>query len=139
KPAAAGRSTSKPRTEGRKAESRRASAKAPAAPAKLGKAPAKTGTTGATGTPGTKDPQVDNRPPLRVRHAPAPLSVRPTNGFDDGDVLPLGGGGHGNGFGRCGGRVLGSRLEQILCDRLSNAGVTHSHTPRHFEVRFGEK
>jgi hypothetical protein len=42
------------------------------------------------------------------------------------------------GFGRCGGRVLASRLEQVLCDQLSRAGVIHSQSPRHFEVHLPE-
>lgn len=58
---------------------------------------------------------------------------------DDDDKLMAYGAGGGAGFGRCGGRLLGSRLEQVLCDRLSNAGVAHSHAPRHFEVRLEEK
>ncbi len=56
---------------------------------------------------------------------------------DDDDVLMAHGGGS-HGYGRCGGRLLGSRLEQTLCDRLSNAGVAHSHSPRHFEVRVND-
>ena len=31
-------------------------------------------------------------------------------------------------------RVLSSRLEQTICGLLSDAGLTHSHSPRHFEV-----
>lgn len=53
---------------------------------------------------------------------------------DDDDVLMAHGAGGGAGFGRCGGRLLGSRLEQNICDRLSQAGVAHSHSPRHYEV-----
>lgn len=53
----------------------------------------------------------------------------------DDDELMLGGGPlRGHGFGRCGGRVLSSKLEQQICDLLSDAGLTHSHAPRHFEV-----
>lgn len=72
----------------------------------------------------TKDP----RPHYVPRAMPA---------LDEDDVLMAHGGG-GAGFGRCGGRLLGSRLEQSLCDRLGQAGVAHSHTPRHFEVRLKE-
>ena len=57
---------------------------------------------------------------------------------DDDDVLLSGGSIHGLGFGRCGGRLLGSRVEQSLCDGLSRHGLAHSHSPRHFEVRLGE-
>lgn len=59
--------------------------------------------------------------------------------IDDDDKLMAIGAGGGRGFGRCGGRMLGSRLEQVLCDKLSQAGVAHSHAPRHFEVTLGEK
>lgn len=55
-------------------------------------------------------------------------------GLDDDDVLISGGSILGQGFGRCGGRVLCSKLEQTVCDLLSAAGLTHSHSPRHFEV-----
>jgi hypothetical protein len=71
--------------------------------------------------------------------APAPAFVpRAMPAGDDDDVLMSLGAGGGAGFGRCGGRLLGSRLEQSLCDRLSQAGVAHSHSPRHFEIRFKE-
>lgn len=55
--------------------------------------------------------------------------------LDDDDVLMAHGGG-GSGFGRCGGRLLSSKLEQDLCNRLGMAGVVHSHSPRHYEIRF---
>ncbi len=57
---------------------------------------------------------------------------------DEDDVLLSGGAARGLGYGRCGGRLLGSRVEQRLCDQLSHRGITHSHSPRHFEVRLGE-
>jgi hypothetical protein len=57
--------------------------------------------------------------------------------LDDDDVLMAHGGG-GAGYGRCGGRLLSSRLEQQLCNRLGIAGVVHSHSPRHYEVRYSE-
>ena len=47
-------------------------------------------------------------------------------------------GGGGGGFGRCGGRMLSNRLEQQLCNRLGIAGVVHSHSPRHYEIRLDE-
>ncbi len=53
---------------------------------------------------------------------------------DDDDVLLSGGTILGQGFGRCGGRMLCSELERTICDLLSIAGLTHSHSPRHFEV-----
>lgn len=55
--------------------------------------------------------------------------------LDDDDVLMAHGGG-GAGFGRCGGRLLSSKMEQDLCNRLGMAGVVHSHSPRHYEIRF---
>ncbi len=58
---------------------------------------------------------------------------------DDDDVLMAHGAGGGAGYGRCGGRMLGSTLEQTICDRLGQAGVAHSHSPRHFEVSLQEK
>ena len=64
---------------------------------------------------------------------------RATSGFDEDDVLMSGGGMSGTGFGRCGGRVLSTLIEQSLCDKLSRAGVTHSHSPRHFEVQIDDK
>ena len=57
--------------------------------------------------------------------------------LDDDDVLMAHGGG-GTGFGRCGGRLLSSKLEQDLCNRLGMAGVVHSHSPRHYEIRYEE-
>lgn len=58
---------------------------------------------------------------------------------DEDDVLGIGGAGLGAGYGKCGGRMLGSPLEQSVCDRLGQAGVAHSHSPRHFEVSIQEK
>lgn len=63
---------------------------------------------------------------------------RAMSAYDEDEFLLSGGSVAGSGFGRCGGRVLSSRLEQSLCDKLSRAGVTHSHSPRHFEVRIDE-
>ena len=76
------------------------------------------------------------RTPAPASRVPAKPVVIPRGmaAVDDDDVLMAHGGGS-HGYGRCGGRLLGSRLEQTLCDRLSNAGVAHSHSPRHFEVR----
>lgn len=55
---------------------------------------------------------------------------------DDNPLMAHGGG--GDGFGRCGGRMLSNRLEQQLCNRLGIAGVVHSHSPRHYEIRLDE-
>lgn len=95
---------------------------APAKPAtKPAKAPAKKGA--ATETTKAKAP---------ARPAFVPRAVTMT---DDDDVLMAHGGG-GVGYGRCGGRLLSSKLEQDLCNRLGMAGVVHSHSPRHYEIRF---
>ncbi len=67
-----------------------------------------------------------------------PLFVpRATSNNDDDDVLMAYGGG-GTGFGRCGGRLLSSKIEQDLCNRLGMAGVVHSHSPRHYEIRYDD-
>ncbi len=71
----------------------------------------------------------------RAASARAPFVPRAVANLDDDDVLMAHGGG-GAGFGRCGGRLLSSKLEQDLCNRLGMAGVVHSHSPRHYEVRF---
>ena len=71
-------------------------------------------------------------PPARPGYVP-----RAVANIDDDDVLMAHGGG-GGGFGRCGGRSLASRTEQHLCHRLGIAGVVHSHSPRHYEVRYTE-
>src|SRR5262249_23945571 len=71
-----------------------------------------------------------------LRHPAPPLFIpRAVPAIDDDDVLMAHGAGGGVGYGRCGGRLLGSKLEQTICDRLGQAGVAHSHSPRHFEVR----
>ena len=54
---------------------------------------------------------------------------------DDGMFSRGGGAVSGSGFGRCGGRILGSSLEQVLCNHLTGRGIAHSHTPLYFEVR----
>ncbi len=58
--------------------------------------------------------------------------------FDDDDVLPSGGSGSA-GYGRCGGRMLSSQVERLLCDLLSREGVAHSHSPRHFEIQLDDE
>ena len=78
-------------------------------------------------------------PPRPVATRPAPgrtaFVPRAVANLDDDDVLMAQGGG-GAGFGRCGGRLLSSKLEQDLCNRLGMAGVVHSHSPRHYEIRY---
>ncbi len=85
-----------------------------------------------------------NEPPRRGRTEKRSVSVRFPNartsrrGPEDEEVLPSGGSNAGVAYGRCGGRVLGSLVEQQICDMLSRHGITHSHSPRHFEVRLDE-
>jgi hypothetical protein len=92
----------------------------------------------------TRPSRTGHADPVRQQPRSDAKSLRPTfvpramPAGDDDDVLMSLGAGGGAGFGRCGGRLLGSRLEQSLCDRLSQAGVAHSHSPRHFEIRFKE-
>lgn len=111
----------------------------------------KTKSTGKSGTASTPEAPASARPaaprpagtrPAGTRSAAAkparPLFVpRAMASLDDDDVLMAHGGG-GAGFGRCGGRLLSSKLEQQLCHKLGIAGVVHSHSPRHYEVRYPE-
>ena len=82
-------------------------------------------------------------PPAARKSKPSPAKERSiflpraVASVDDDDPLMAHGGG-GGGFGRCGGRLLSNRLEQQLCHRLGIAGVVHSHSPRHYEIRFDE-
>ena len=81
-----------------------------------------------------------NQPPKartrRKKPQGHPGSVpRATRTREDDDVFMSGGSKSGVAYGRCGGRVLGSQLEQQICDLLSRRGIAHSHSPRHFEVR----
>jgi hypothetical protein len=106
----------------------------------------------AKASPGTKKPEkataaLPGKPGKRAQASaavatpPAKKAARPTfvpravANIDDDDVLMANGGG-GAGFGRCGGRLLSSKLEQDLCNRLGMAGIVHSHSPRHYEVKF---
>jgi hypothetical protein len=75
----------------------------------------------------------------RAANARPALVSRALANIDDDDALMASGGGGGAGFGRCGGRLLASRLEQDMCNRLGMAGVVHSHSPRHYEIRFDDK
>lgn len=87
-------------------------------------------------TPAKKRTRVS---PLLVEGPEATMAIpRAVAGYDEDDVMLSGGPVTGRGFGRCGGRVLASRLEQQLCMLLSRNGITHSHSPRHFEVRYKE-
>jgi hypothetical protein len=115
--------TAPARTAGAKPERKPAAAKAVAAKPEV-KEPKK------AAKPAAKRPGDQPDPPRPV----SPVS-RAMMAFDDDDVLPSGGSAQGIGYGRCGGRMLSSKIERILCDLLSREGVTHSHHPRHFEVQ----
>ena len=83
-------------------------------------------------------------PPAARKSKPSPAKERSiflpraVASVDDDDPLMAHGGG-GGGFGRCGGRLLSNRLEQQLCHRLGIAGVVHSHSPRHYEIRYEDE
>jgi hypothetical protein len=94
--------------------------------------PAGKATTKDGAKPTAKKPAESAKPKANARPAFVPRAVTMT---DDDDVLMAHGGG-GVGYGRCGGRLLSSKLEQDLCNRLGMAGVVHSHSPRHYEIRF---
>ncbi len=127
---------------------------------KAKKAPTKPAPTRAKPPVAKKDDKVAPRKaaksePKPTARAQSPVAHKPTSrqkpqppiyvprGFsvldDEDDVLGIGGAGLGAGYGKCGGRMLGSTLEQSVCDRLGQAGVAHSHSPRHFEVAMVEK
>lgn len=94
------------------------------------------------GTPRSTAGKASPPSAIAARTTPAPKArpafvPRAMASIDDDDVLMAHGGG-GTGFGRCGGRMLSSKLEQHLCNRLGIAGVVHSHSPRHYEVRYQE-
>lgn len=124
----------------KKAASKKASAKTAApkiagkkAPAR--KAPAKKTVKKATAKVATPPAARKSRSaPAKERSIFLPRAIA---SVDDDDPLMAHGGG-GGGFGRCGGRLLSNRLEQQLCNRLGIAGVVHSHSPRHYEIRYEE-
>lgn len=82
------------------------------------------------------DPKLRQPSPVGQPGRPAYLSRAVVNLGDDDELITHGGGGAG--FGRCGGRLLSSKIEQSICHKLGLAGVVHSHSPRHYEVRFGD-
>ena len=84
-----------------------------------------------SGSSRSKKKKPAKEPPRRI--IPRALSVT-----DEDDHIMSTGAGLGAGYGRCGGRLLGSRLEQTLCDQLTDKGIAHSHSPRHFEVQVTE-
>lgn len=118
--------TSKPQ----KSAAKKAKSKAPAAAKKPAKAPAAAKSSKRAAAGAVAAPPGKGRIAGRAAFVP-----RAVANLDDDDVLMAHGGG-GSGFGRCGGRLLSSKLEQDLCNRLGMAGVVHSHSPRHYEIRF---
>lgn len=80
------------------------------------------------------DPKLRQPSPAAQSVRPAFVSRAVVHLGDDDELITHGGGGAG--FGRCGGRLLSSKIEQSICHRLGLAGVVHSHSPRHYEVRF---
>jgi hypothetical protein len=122
-----------------KAPAAKAPAAAKSAPKKkpaTKKAPAKSKksakSASATGAPPTKRASRAKAQSERTIFLPRAV----TSADDDNPLMAHGGG--GGGFGRCGGRMLSNRLEQQLCNRLGIAGVVHSHSPRHYEIRLDE-
>ena len=131
----------------KKASTKKATAKKAAAKTTGKKAPAKTTPTKKADTKKSakKASAKVATPPAARKSRSKPAKERPVflpraiACVDDDDPLMAHGGG-GGGFGRCGGRLLSNRLEQDLCNRLGIAGVVHSHSPRHYEIRYeGEK
>jgi hypothetical protein len=116
-----------------KAPSKKAAKKAPAGKAPAGKAPAGKARAKAAGA----NPPATRKPSKRKVQERSVFLPRAVASVDDDNPLMAHGGG-GGGFGRCGGRLLSNRLEQQLCHRLGIAGVVHSHSPRHYEIRFDE-
>lgn len=110
----------------------KAATKAKATSKAKAKSPAKTTAKGPA-KPAARSRSRRKTPPPPT-HAPRTLTI-----VDDDDAILSTGAGGGIGFGRCGGRVLHSQLEQTLCDSLTARGIAHSHTPRHFEVRIADK
>jgi hypothetical protein len=84
---------------------------------------------------GTAKPTTKGQTKPSSRPAAPVFVPRAMPAIDDDDVLMAHGAGGGYGYGRCGGRMLVSKLEQTICDRLGQSGVAHSHSPRHFEVK----
>ena len=119
-----------------KSSSATAGKAAPAAKKTAKKSPAKKAPKKAssrTAAPASRKPRpTSSKAKAKERSIFLPRAV--TSVDDDNPLMAHGGG--GGGFGRCGGRLLSSRLEQDLCHRLSRAGVVHSHSPRHYEIRY---
>lgn len=115
--------------------SRAASSKSKSSPKK---ASAKAAKTSAKSTSKAKAGGTATRS-RRQAEAATPMPRATSSVDDDGELLLSGAARAGTVFGRCGGRILSTRIEQQVCDLLSRHGVTHSHAPRHFEVRFDDQ
>ena len=117
----------------KKPAAKKAAAKAPPAKKATAKKPvAKKASTKVATPPAARKSRAK---PAKERSIFLPRAVA---SVDDDDPLMAHGGG-GGGFGRCGGRLLSNRLEQQLCHRLGIAGVVHSHSPRHYEIRYEDE
>jgi hypothetical protein len=99
-----------------------------------GSAKSSSGKSSAKGAPVANDPKLRQPAPAAQPGRPAFVSRAVVHLGDDDELITHGGGGAG--YGRCGGRLLSSKIEQSICHRLGLAGVVHSHSPRHYEVRF---
>jgi hypothetical protein len=120
-----------PSTTKKKAGAAPASTTTPRATARVSKKPA----TAKSGDTSKRSKSRTKRNGAAITPLGATGVARAMMAFDDDDVLPSGGSGSGVGYGRCGGRMLSSKVERLLCDLLSRDGVAHSHHPRHFEVK----
>lgn len=121
--------------------------KQPSKPVTKSKTPSKTTTSKPSSAKTTTAKPAVAKPTTKVAAKPATKPAKPARpaapvfvprampAIDDDDVLMAHGAGGGYGYGRCGGRMLVSKLEQTICDRLGQSGVAHSHSPRHFEVK----
>ena len=130
--------TSSPKKATAKKSSTKKTAKAEPADETVAKKPAskkaatkKAGASAASAPPAKRASRAKTPSPSTIFLPRAVASVD-----DDNPLMAHGGG--GGGFGRCGGRMLSNRLEQQLCNRLGIAGVVHSHSPRHYEIRLDE-
>lgn len=117
----------------KKPAAKKAAAKAPPAKKATAKKPTAKKASAKVATPPAA--RKSRAKPAKERSIFLPRAVA---SVDDDDPLMAHGGG-GGGFGRCGGRLLSNRLEQQLCHRLGIAGVVHSHSPRHYEIRYEDE
>lgn len=145
-PKAAGQKTASKKAASKKAPAKKAAKKATAtksaatttkttAKKTTAKKAAKKSTTKKAAAGGASAPKRASR--AKAQSPGTVFLPRAVASVDDDNPLMAHGGG-GGGFGRCGGRMLSNRLEQQLCNRLGIAGVVHSHSPRHYEIRLSD-